>query len=368
VGSPGHLNSLSRLLASHSRAALLNYVGFSLVVFLSPALSHGSSASRLLPLSHSQHVLHVPEQLQACVHLLARTYRFGTRMLARQAILGDGAGHKNSRWGTRAWAWASQPELAVRSLLRQAGRSSISSIFFAMHLESSLSWHVAVTSNMTLLQEYVAQQIETRRLYWSASQGPETNLEARWPELSTEPRAEYLPSRNTLLLAPSLVSFLTGLAVRFDPLVIPILGSQVFRGLLNVLLKSQLFSASSRRERPTDRLLSKRQNLTRCLAEQYGAIVNERVNETLVPEDALIDTALVEPLLLLYKRYLGSYPKLKDQLNIPELPGKNAMELFFINFAVSRCERALRTTSDMKPEWPSVSPAVRVNLAMMNSE
>ncbi|KAG0416701.1 hypothetical protein HPB47_006199 [Ixodes persulcatus] len=96
VGSPGHLNSLSRILASHSRAALLNYVGFSMVVFLSPALPHGSSASQLLPLSHSQHVLHVPERLQACVHLLARTYRFGTRMLARQAILGDGADPKNS--------------------------------------------------------------------------------------------------------------------------------------------------------------------------------------------------------------------------------------------------------------------------------
>ncbi|CAN8023477.1 unnamed protein product, partial [Ixodes persulcatus] len=366
VGSPGHLNSLSRILASHSRAALLNYVGFSMVVFLSPALPHGSSASQLLPLSHSQHVLHVPERLQACVHLLARTYEDEMRTLVA------GARNVLSELLTRSWLDAAESQAASQNLntlrtvfLREPEKNSG---HLQTYYEKAISWKKSATRNMTLLQEYVAQQIETRRLYWSASQDPETNLEARWPELSTEPRAEYLPSRNTLLLAPSLVSFLTGLAVRFDPLVIPILGSQVLRGLLNVLLKSQLFSASSRRERPTDRLLSKRQNLTRCLAEQYGAIVPERVNETSVPEDVLIDTALMEPLLLLYKRYLGSYPKLKDQLNIPELPGKNAMELFFINFAVSRCERALRTTSDMKPAWPSVSPAVRVNLAVMNSE
>ncbi|CAN7945888.1 unnamed protein product, partial [Ixodes hexagonus] len=224
---------------------------------------------------------------------------------------------------------------------------------------------------MTLLQEYVAQQIETSSLYWNVSQSSEANLEVRWPRLSVEPRAEYLASRNTLLLAPSLVSFLTGPAVRFEPLVIPLLGSQVLRGLLNVLLKSlkrQLVLSSSKQERQTDSLLSKRQNLTECLSRHYSAIVAEPVSKTFVPDDALIDAALVEPLLMLYKGYLDRYPALKDQLNIPELPGKDAMELFFINLAVSRCERPLRTGSGAEPEFRSVPPAVRVNMAMMNSE
>ncbi|KAH7958449.1 hypothetical protein HPB49_001844 [Dermacentor silvarum] len=98
VDSPEQLGQLSALLVNHEATAMLNYVAFSLAVFLSPALPHGGTAQELLTLSHGEHVPQVPEELQACVHLLARTYRFGALSLARQAVsrdTSDGSNYKS---------------------------------------------------------------------------------------------------------------------------------------------------------------------------------------------------------------------------------------------------------------------------------
>lgn len=56
VDSPEQLEKLMSLLGNHEATALLNYVGFSLAVFLSPALPHGGVAQELLTLSHGEHV------------------------------------------------------------------------------------------------------------------------------------------------------------------------------------------------------------------------------------------------------------------------------------------------------------------------
>ncbi|XP_037515221.2 uncharacterized protein LOC119391626 [Rhipicephalus sanguineus] len=89
VDSPDQVKKLASLLGNHEATAMLNYVAFSLAVFLSPALPHGGIAQELLTLSHGEHVPQVPEELQSCVHLLARTYRYGTLSLARHAVSRD---------------------------------------------------------------------------------------------------------------------------------------------------------------------------------------------------------------------------------------------------------------------------------------
>ncbi|KAH7984793.1 hypothetical protein HPB49_025734 [Dermacentor silvarum] len=97
VDSPEQLGPISALLGNHELTALFNYVAFSLAAFLSPALPHDETAEGLLVLSHGEHIPQVPEELQACVHLLARTYRFGALSLARQAVRrdsSDGNGYK----------------------------------------------------------------------------------------------------------------------------------------------------------------------------------------------------------------------------------------------------------------------------------
>lgn len=220
----------------------------------------------------------------------------------------------------------------------------------------------------TLLQEYIAQQTENNLLYWDVTNELEHNLEARWPLLPLQPRADYFEARNTLLLSPSLVSFLRGLAVRFDPLVIPILGSHVLRGLLSVLISSQSSSsAASKRDGNTDRTFTKRHNMTQCLSDKYDVLMGDRARKASMPMSLFLDTAVLDPLLMVYKTNLERSPGLTEGLNIPELPGKDAMELFFINFAVAHCQRPFRTTLGATLPSQSVSPNLRVNFVLMNS-
>ncbi|XP_077495482.1 uncharacterized protein LOC144106513 [Amblyomma americanum] len=424
------LKKLSVLLRNHGEATLLNYVGFSLAAFVSPALPHGGPAQELLPLSHGEHVPQVPEELQACFHLLARTYRFGALSLARQAVsrdptdgssykyegemrvLVDGARDQLSallRNGT-AWMTASELWTALQRLdtLRVVflGEPEDTSERLSRYYASALndvsggslnarlrdwttvrqsrentnhSGNVATFTSTTgakptLLQEYVLQQTETNNLYWGNLNRTEENLETRWPPMHVEPRVDYFEARNTLLISPSLVSFLSSLLVGLDPLVLPVLGSDVVGGLLSVV-------ASSRRLPGVDNvsarlpeiggirtLAKRRENATRCFQAQYANLTGDRQRWTSVPEQLFFESAVVEPLFALYRSYLEKYPELRDGPNIPELPGKNALELFFVNYAVAHCEHVPR--SEEFPASVSArtqSPAARLNMALMNS-
>ncbi|KAK8771873.1 hypothetical protein V5799_024883 [Amblyomma americanum] len=252
VDNTEQLGKLSALLGSHDESAKLNYVGFSLAAFLSPALPHGGPARELLPLSHGEHVPQVAEELQACIHLLAMTYRFGALSLARQAVSRDtidGNSYKYEsemrslvdaardqlsallRNGT-AWMTASELWTALQRLdtLRVVflGEPEDSSERLSRYYASALNGVSGGTSNArlregtttnhsgkvpaftrtmepkpTLLQEYVLQQTETNDLYWSNLDRAEENLENRWPPLHVEPRADYFEARNTLLISPA---------------------------------------------------------------------------------------------------------------------------------------------------------------------
>ncbi|KAL3226465.1 hypothetical protein MRX96_024931 [Rhipicephalus microplus] len=63
------------------------------------------------------------------------------------------------------------------------------------------------------------------------------------------------------------------------------------------------------------------------------------------------------PFFELYRAYLA------------KLPGKNFLELFFVNYAVAHCEHAPRSvdlSAPTDPDW-ALSPAARLNVALMNS-
>ncbi|KAH8039791.1 hypothetical protein HPB51_008793 [Rhipicephalus microplus] len=163
--------------------------------------------SQYVPLRFSQ-TTQVPEELQSCVQLLARTYRYGTLSFARCAVSRD----------------------------------------------------------------------TSERTSYNNPERAEDNLEARWPQLRVKPRADYFEMRNTLLISPSLVSFLFAMLIGLDPLVVPVLGSDVVRALLNAVVSSHQSSnvgtigehgsamhsasLSRRREEATCRLLEQYAKLT----------------------------------------------------------------------------------------------------------
>lgn len=427
VDRPEQLEKLSELFGHHDPAALLNFVGFSLTVFLSPALPQGSATRELLVLSHGEHIPQVPEELQACVHLLARTYRFGALSLARHAVshgsveaknymyenemgaLVDGAREQvaallrnGTSWMTATELWTAlqrldtlrvvflaEPDGSMEHVSRyyrpaidnrggvgrpaaQLHESGLAYLRKSNASEQTAPFSAFGGPQATFLRECVSQHWETNALYWNSLDRPEENLEARWPPLHLKPRTDYFEARNTLLVSPSLVSILSGLLVGIDPLVVPMLGSDVLRGLLSVLLSSQRSApaagrGTSRRDlhvggrAPTKR----RESVMRCLRDQYANVTGLQKVEPHVPAELFVDSAIVDPLFALYRDYLEKYPDTRDGPNIPELPGKSALELFFINYAVAHCEQA--------PHLPvadgsSAAAASRVNVALMNSK
>lgn len=423
VDSPEQLGQLSAVLGNHEATAMLNYVAFSLAVFLSPALPHGGTAQELLTLSHGEHVPQVPEELQACVHLLARTYRFGALSLARQAVsrdTSDGSNYKyegdmralvdaareqvsallrnRTGWMTATELWTAlqrldalrvvflgEPEDSTEHLSRYYG-AALSGIGPGQSLarahglatselsDSTTTFSSRSASKATLLEEYVLQQRATNELYWNNPERAEDNLETRWPSLRVKPRADYFETRNTLLISPSLVSFLSAMMVGLDPLVVPVLGADVVRALLNAVVSSQrLGDAGATGPKATAELTHhvtrSREDATRCLAEQYANLTGDRKAWPRLRDELFFDSAVVEPLFDLYRVYLAKYPELRDGPNIPELPGKNSFELFFVNYAVAHCEHAPRSV-DVAASTDgerALSPAARLNVALMNS-
>ncbi|KAL1483049.1 hypothetical protein MTO96_013092, partial [Rhipicephalus appendiculatus] len=143
VDNPEQLEKLVSLLGNHEPTALLNYVAFSLAVFLSPALPNGGIAQELLTLSHGEHVPQVPEELQSCVHLLARTYRYGTLSLARHAVSRDTSEGNSYKYEGDMRALVDGAREQVSALLRNHTEGMTSAELWtalpeARHIASSL--------------------------------------------------------------------------------------------------------------------------------------------------------------------------------------------------------------------------------------
>ncbi|XP_064490383.1 uncharacterized protein LOC135401748 [Ornithodoros turicata] len=380
---------LSHVLEKHSKQALLNYLGFVLIAFISPLLPHSSHAKALYPLSHDEHIDRVPHLLQACVHVLARTYRYGARDLARRVVVRETPDVTNLRYENEMQAltstsrdllvklfrggtqWMSPTEvwtalqridtLKLVFLEEPDGPQKVASYYRKAVQAASL---LKRSQKSTLLEEYLAQQNETRRLYWQLNADPERNLEARWPELTVIPTWNYFEARNILLLSPGLLGFLNTVSATFDPLVIPIIGPYVLGGLMSII-KSSLLDVPSKKEKRSQKVIEKRGEIFKCLLGQYGAITKR--NDTDVPEEVFLDSAVTEPLLQVYKAYLEKSHSVSKDMNIPELPGKGVMELFFINYAVGQCRKPGLTITGAAL-FKGVSPEVKVNIPLMNSK
>lgn len=384
-----YFRDVSNVLKRHSRAALFNYLGFLLIAFISPLLPYGPHVKALYPLSHDEPIDRVPHLLQACVHVLARTYRFGARNLARRVVVRETPDVTNLRYENEMQALVTTSRDILVKLLRGGtpwmsatevwtALQRIDTLRLVFLEESEDADRVAAyyrgavraptifkrSQKTTLLEEYLAQQNETSSLYWRTSEDPEKNLEARWPELAFTPTWSYFEARNILLLSPSLLGFLNTVSSTFEPLVIPIIGPYVLGGLMTIV-KSSLLAVPSKKEAQSERVVRKRGEIFNCLLSHYGTLTTD--NETEVPEELFVDTAVTGPLLDTYRAYLDKFPSMNKDVNIPELPGKDIMELFFINYAVGQCRKPSRTPKGPSP-YKSISPEVKVNLPLMNSE
>ncbi|KAH8041472.1 hypothetical protein HPB51_015834 [Rhipicephalus microplus] len=327
VDSPGQLQQLVSLLDDHQTSALLNYVAFSLTVFLSPALPPGGIAQELITLSHRG----TRTSGDACLNMRRSNPSFRAK------------GSKNTT------------------------TSSVSSRSRAAP---------------SLLEEYVIRQNATNALYWSDPERAEENLEDAVASAARQATGRLLrdakhsahipqpgfPSYPRCSLASTLWLYPSWDPTSFAALLSVVVGSQQSSDVGTTSQQdSAVHSVSMSRHR---------EEATRCLAEQYANLTGDR-KASARSSDLFVDTAVVEPLFELYRTNLAKgeenpltrYPELRDGPNIVELPGKNSLELFFVNYAVAHCEHAPRLV-DLAASTDSdraLSPAARLNVALMNS-
>ncbi|KAK8761771.1 hypothetical protein V5799_026964 [Amblyomma americanum] len=383
-----YVSVLASVLNEYDTATLLNYIGYRLVVHMSPLL--GKPASPLLRLSHDHYLEFVPDRLQACMHLLERLYKHGMRFFGRMTF-----SRSNSTLLLKHY------DYGMKSLEAQI-KSSMSN-----HLLSSLSWlersaigvgvdkiesmrlifldstddinTIAAYYNINdqnidqshLVESFRELQAGTMNVYWDTKPGKD-DLDARFDHTALVPGHEYLIGRNTLFLPHANIAFLNDITQSIDPILVPLILAEVFRGM---------FTAVDRRGAFVDHALSmaswwnpgevsKFWKVDLCLQDQYYAeihyLLGDDVEVRMKLEENIADNAAVGPLHDTYLSVLTSQDgaeRLKISVDGHRL---DMQQLFFVLYAVGLCDNPSHESWVRKLMFGEVPGRLRTNIPLMN--
>lgn len=214
------LTKLSGILTSTSLSTLLNYLGFRILVLLSPFLP--KEAEFLIPLSYDHHIPKYNARLQACVHLTERLFPHGIRKIARlsmgktslEQVLYDHnlenlvSTVKGAMMQTVAHApWLTQGEADIATQKIQS--LEVELIGAKEHMDTiSRYYDIKTKASFTMdtaLQDFVAVLLESSARYWRSKDNAE--YDARYHTSSLRPGFEYNAGRNSLYIPYGVVAF-----------------------------------------------------------------------------------------------------------------------------------------------------------------
>ncbi|KAL3227043.1 hypothetical protein MRX96_024402 [Rhipicephalus microplus] len=216
VWASEYLQDLAEIMENSSRTTLFNYLGYRLVVHLSPLLP--DDAAFLVPLSHEQAVHGGSDRFQACGRLLERLFPFGMRTFLRM-VLGTA---KPTRRQTESFMEEAFNEtrrlLAERVMFahwfnpveRVIAREKLADAQFAF-LGAVRDPNVATAyydphgpyfDGARLLRSYVEMQAHTRRIYYRpiAVGREDWDFDNRYHVSSLRPGHEFVQGRNLLFV------------------------------------------------------------------------------------------------------------------------------------------------------------------------
>ncbi|CAN7939298.1 unnamed protein product [Ixodes hexagonus] len=386
-----YLTKMEAVLNETDTVTLLNYIGYRLVVHVSPLLA--KVASPLLRLSHDNYMEFVPDRLQACMHLLERVYKHGMRFFARMTFSKNNSTlllkHydysmanvesqlkssmaerllSSSSWLDRAAIGIGVDKLENMRLIFLGSTDDINTIanyynFNAQPLDPS-----------RLLESFREVQAGTMNVYWE-TKPPKDDLDARYDHTGFSPGYEYFFGRNMLFIPHGNVAFLNDITKAIDPVLYPIILANPVRGI---------FAAVDKRGATVDHNLavatwwntdelSKYSQLELCYQDQYYVEIRDLVGDNFEArirlEENIADNAIIAPLYDLYMKTLTmqgqSLDKLKVTLDVGEV---NLEQLFFINYAVGICDNPSREAWVRKIKYGEIPGRLRVNIPLMNFE
>ncbi|KAG0430065.1 hypothetical protein HPB47_023035 [Ixodes persulcatus] len=351
---PAYFDKISILLSHLSQRVLINYVGYKLLVNLSPLLP-ASKANFMMPLSHQYHRAdQASDRLQACMFLLERLYPFGTRsliwnaMLTKStAILSGDLAHDLRFFGEQArsemmqcaagapWMSRDEFELAVFKIKHIELILTPSKEELALRFEPFEPATPPHSSH--LLATYYNLIRLIRSQYWFAK-----NLEYfREPSTPTGssfiPGFAYDPVENTVRLSPATVAFVSAISRRLHSTSVPFLLSPILRGIFSAMDSRgcTVDAAGDVHSWWTPDTKKKFMERAACIQDTFVAAARQyisiNVSSDIFREENVMNAAVLRPMYNIFRRFAPGNGKV-------EIPGQTPKKLFFINWASTLCE------------------------------
>ncbi|KAH8032097.1 hypothetical protein HPB51_023081 [Rhipicephalus microplus] len=383
-----YVTNLTRVLNETDTVTLLNYVGYRMVVHVSPLLA--KSASPLLRLSHDNYLEFVPDRRQACMHLLERLYKHGMRFFARmtfsknnstlllkhydysmsslEVLLKSSMSDRllsSSSWLDRSAIGIGVDKLENMRLVFLGSADDINDI------ASYYNFNAQPLDTSHLVESFRELQAGTMNVYWE-TRPPKGDFDARYDHTALSPGHEYFFGRNVLFIPHANIAFLNDITKNIEPILFPLVLTEIFRGM---------FGAVDRRGSTVDHNLavatwwnpdeiSKFSQLELCFQDQYyvdiADLIGDNFEARLRLEDNIADNAVIGPLFDMYMKTLMSQDgadKLKITVNGRQL---SMDQLFFILYAVGLCDNPNSEVSKRKLMFGEIPGKLRVNIPLKN--
>ncbi|KAH7938779.1 hypothetical protein HPB52_000314 [Rhipicephalus sanguineus] len=381
-------NKLAPIINETDTVTLLNYIGYRLVVHLSPLLAR--AASPLLRLSHDDYLEFVPDRRQACMHLLERLYKHGMRFFGRMTFSKTNSTlllkhYDYSLSGLEVQLKSSMTDRLLSSsswLDRSAigiGVDKIENMRLVVlgstddinTIASYYNFNASPLDPSHLIGSFRELQASTMNTYWE-TKPPKDDLDARYDHTALSPGHEYFFGRNVLFIPHANIAFLNDISKSVEPVLFPLVLAEIFRGM---------FGAVDRRGATVDHNLavatwwnsdemSKFSQLELCFQDQYYVEIRDLIGDNfearLRLEENIADNAIIGPLHDMYMKVLMSQDG-ADRLKISVDDRQLDMEqLFFVLYAVGLCDNTNREAWMRTLKFGDIPGRLRVNIPLMN--
>lgn len=388
VMSPDYVSNLAPIVNETDTVTLLNYVGYRLVVHMSPLLP--KVASPLLRLSHDDYLEFTSDRLQACMHMLERVYKHGMRFFGRMTFSKSNSSLFLKHYDHSMSSLEVELKHAITDRLLSSsswlGRSAIG--IGVDKLENMRFVFLGSTDDINTVANYynfIAQPLDpsqllesfrelqagTMSVYWE-TKPPKEDLDARYDHTALSPGHEYFFARNVLFVPHSNIAFLNDITKSIDPILYPLVLGEILRGM---------FGAVDRRGASVNHNLalatwwnademSKYSQMELCFEEQYYVAIRDLIGDNFETrmrlEENIADNSILGPLHDMYMKVLTSSNfavGLKLHVDGRQL---DMEQLFFVLYAVGLCDNPNREAWKRKLRFGEIPGKLRVNIPLMN--
>ncbi|KAH6937433.1 hypothetical protein HPB50_000472 [Hyalomma asiaticum] len=384
-----YFDRLSSILPQAQAHTLLNYVGYKLLVHLSPVLPPNKAAF-MVPLSHEHHLtVGLPKRLEACLHLLEDVYPLGTKSLVWSLVLSkapdiisgvaaenlrrmeDFARHEMRKAASKApWMTEEEAAIAITKIDRMEIVLAPKDQDAGLH---NLPSGVNVFENSSLIEGYYTMVVSIRDMYWKMADLSRFHQPITLTESAFRPGYVYEPDRNEVSVSPVTDAFVLAMSPRFDVTSAQFYLGELLRGMFAAIseqgshvdergeFRNWWTSATELRFRERAKCL---QDLFADSLSQYYGREDFFPDKQLFQDENVEDGAVLQPL---YNVYLRLIDRPDSAALIPgQARSLTVGQLFFINWASTFCEpQQTEAQSRERLRFKTYVPArLRVNVAL----